>query len=131
MPIILALFLVFSPTPCARVQEEGWLSFTNVLPQYTVYSVDVSFYTLSKKETDDTPTIGALNTKLKVGRDIAVSRDLSFLLGKKVYIEKVGVRWVKDLMHKRYKNRVDILVPSRKMAKKLGVWKNKKLIILY
>jgi len=130
MCIILALFLIFSPTPCTQVQEEVWMCFIDKLPQYTVYTVDVSFYTLSKRETDNTPTIGALNTKLKVGRDIAVSRDLSFLLGKKVYIEKVGVRWVKDLMHKRYKNRVDVLVPSRKMAKKLGVWKNKKLIVL-
>ena len=130
MWLFLALFFVFSPTPCTQVQEEVWMCFIDKLPQYTQYIVDVSFYTLSRRETDSTPTIGALNTKLKVGRDIAVSRDLSFLLGKKVYLEGCGVRWVKDIMNKRYKMRVDVLVPSRKMAKRLGVWKNKKLIVL-
>jgi len=98
--------------------------------KYNTYTVTVSFYTLSRRETDRTPRIGALNTKLKVGRDIAVSRDLMFLLGKRVYIEGFGVKRVADLMNKRFKNMVDVLVPNKKIARKLGIKRNVKMVVL-
>ena len=128
--IIIYFIIIFYPISISSCVQEYYLQFVSSLPQYTIYTVDISFYTLSSTETDNTPTIGALNTKLKIGRDVAVSRNLRFLLGKKVYIEGYGVRTVKDLMNPRYKNRVDILVGSKNLAKKLGIKRNKQLIII-
>jgi len=100
------------------------------LQELTTYQVDVSFYTLSKRETDSTPDRNALNLKPKIGRDIAVSRDLIHLLGKWVYIEGFGVKYVADVMNERYAKTVDILIGNKKHALKLGRIKNVKLIVL-
>lgn len=127
--LLLIIFLII-PIQTYVTHQEYYLKFASQLPQYTQYTVDVTFYSLDKTQTDSTPKIGALNTKLKVGRDIAVSRDLSFLLGKWVYIEGYGKRYVADLMHTRFRNRIDILVPNKKIAQKLGIKRNKKLIII-
>lgn len=127
---LLFLFVIFYPIQSHTCMQEYYLKFINTYPQYTIYKVDVSFYTLSPDETDNSPEKGALNTRLIVGKDVAVSRDLLFLLGKKVYIEGFGIRTVSDVMHKRYKNRIDILVSNKKLAKKLGVKRNVKLVIL-
>ena len=53
-----------------------------------------------------------------------------YLLGKKVYIEGFGVRMVTDLMNAKFKKRVDTLVPNKEMAKRLGIRKNVRLIVL-
>ena len=101
------------------------------LEALTVHKVTVTFYTLSKSECDSTPYINALGKQPVIGRDVAVSRDLIYVLGKRVYIEGFGVRKVTDLMNPRFKNRVDILVSSKKQARRLGKIKNVKLIVLY
>jgi|GEM_PF-3802071 len=100
------------------------------LNKLTVYKVNVTFYSLTKKECDNNPFVNALGLKPIVGRDIAVSRDLIHLLGKYVYIEGYGVRYVTDLMNKRYKKSVDILVPNSKLALKLGRKENVKLVVI-
>ncbi len=97
----------------------------------TVCKVTVTFYTLSKNECDNTPYINALGRKPVIGRDVAVSRDLIYLLGKYVYIEGFGVRKVVDLMNPRFKNRVDILVGGKRQARRLGKIENVKLVVLY
>jgi len=105
-------------------------SYKAQLDDLNYITVDVSFYTLSKSETDNTPYKNALNQTPVIGRDVAVSRDLSFLLGKYIYIEGFGVRKVTDLMNKRFKKHIDILVASKKEAIKLGVVKGVKIIVL-
>jgi len=113
-----------------RLQAENKL-LTRRLKALTVRKVTVTFYTLSESECDNTPYINALGKRPVIGRDVAVSRDLIYLLGKYVYIEGFGVRKVVDLMNARFKNRVDILVSSKKQARRLGKIKDVKLVVLY
>ena len=101
------------------------------LRAFTLHKVTVTFYTLSKSECDNTPYVNALGKRPIIGRDVAISRDLIYLLGKYVYIEGFGVRKVADLMNARFKNRVDILVSSKKQARRLGKIKDVKLVVLY
>lgn len=83
--------------------------------------VSVTMYTIDEKQTDSTPLMTASGFKLdsvrpKKHRIIAVSRDLKKKLkfGQKVRVEGIG-KWdgvyrVEDLMHSRWKNKIDILV---------------------
>ena len=59
--------------------------------------------------------------KPKPGWTVAVSHDLLWMLGKKVYIKGVGVRFVSDLMNERFTNKIDIMVGKVKEAKEFGV----------
>jgi len=70
---------------------------------------------------DDTPQLAALGGLVKPGRTVAVSQDLRRLLGRKVYIEGLGVRVVEDLMHPRFTGRVDLCLPDRDQALAFGV----------
>jgi 3D (Asp-Asp-Asp) domain-containing protein len=83
--------------------------------------VTVTTYTASKNETDNTPLITASGFKLDSlnpakHRIIAVSRDLKskWEFGTKVKILNAGiyngVYQVLDVMNKRFKNRIDILI---------------------
>jgi 3D (Asp-Asp-Asp) domain-containing protein len=83
--------------------------------------VTVTTYTTSKNETDSTPLITASGFKLDSlnpakHRIIAVSRDLKskWKFGTKVKILNAGiyngVYQVLDVMNKRFKNRIDILI---------------------
>ena len=112
-----------------RLQAENKL-LTRRLKTLTVRKVTVTFYTLSKSECDNTPYVNALGKRPIIGRDVAVSRDLIYLLGKYVYIEGFGVRKVTDLMNARFKNRVDILVGSKKQARRLGKIENVRMVVL-
>ena len=84
-------------------------------------TVTLTTYTAVAGETDSTPTITASGFKIDTNnpgkhRIIAISRDLKkkWKFGTKVKIKNAGkyngVYVVKDLMNKRYKNRVDILI---------------------
>jgi 3D (Asp-Asp-Asp) domain-containing protein len=83
--------------------------------------VTLTTYTPSKRETDSSPNITASGYKIdtsnpKKHRIIAVSRDLKkkWKFNQKVRIRKAGkyngVYTVKDVMNKRYKKRIDILI---------------------
>ena len=87
------------------------------------YKVKTTCYNAKTNQCDNTPRIGALNTKIKEGITIAVSHSLKYMLGKYVYIygfegkysKYNGVRKITDLLNKRYKDkRVDILCHSCK-----------------
>jgi len=83
--------------------------------------VTVTTYSPSVEETDSTPLITASGFKInpinpKKQRIIAVSRDLKkkYKFGKKVRITGIGkysgTYTVRDVMNKRYRKRVDILI---------------------
>jgi 3D (Asp-Asp-Asp) domain-containing protein len=83
--------------------------------------VTVTTYTIDPRQTDDTPTITASGFNVgwknpKKHRVIAVSRDLKkrFKFGSYVRLEGCGeydgVYRVEDLMNKRFKKRIDILI---------------------
>jgi 3D (Asp-Asp-Asp) domain-containing protein len=68
--------------------------------------------------------ITATGSRPIVGGTVAVSVDRKHLLGKYITIQGIGDRLVTDLMHPRWKNRVDIYVASEREAKKFGVKKH-------
>ena len=84
--------------------------------------VTLTIYSPSLSQTDSTPNITASGFKIDTSnpskhRIIAVSRDLKkkgWDFGKKVRIKKAGkfdgVYTIRDLMNKRHKNRIDVLV---------------------
>ena len=91
--------------------------------------VTVTTYSVSEGETDSTPLLTASGFKInpknpKKHRIIAVSRDLKrkYRFGQKVKITNAGkyngVYVVRDLMHPRWKKKIDILInPSDKQTK--------------
>jgi len=92
-------------------------------------TVTVTTYTIDPKQTDDEPLITASGFKLdslNPGRHkiIAISRDLKkkFKFGQKVKITGIGkhsgIYVIRDLMNKRWKKKVDILInPEDKHTK--------------
>ena len=95
--------------------------------------VSLSTYKADTAETDSTPLITASGFKLdslnpKKHRVIAISRDLKelFAFGDKVILTNAGkfngVWFVHDVMNKRYKNKIDILInPSDRQLSLDGV----------
>lgn len=84
------------------------------------WDVEISAYTARPQETNDDPQNTTLMQKPVPGWTIAVSQDLKFLLGKRVYIPGHGVRLVNDLMNRRYETTIDILVGNVKQANEIG-----------
>ena len=87
-------------------------------------SVTLTTYTASVRETDSTPLVTASGFKLsrknqKKHRVVAVSRDLKkkYKFGEKIRVKGAGkldgVYVVHDLMNKRYKKRIDILINKK------------------
>ena len=95
--------------------------------------VTLSTYKADTAETDSTPLVTASGLKLdslnpKKHRVIAISRDLKalFAFGDKVILTNAGkfngVWFIHDVMNKRYKNKIDILInPSDRQLSLKGV----------
>jgi 3D (Asp-Asp-Asp) domain-containing protein len=95
--------------------------------------VTLTTYTIDPLQTDDTPLITASGFKLdsinpRKHRIIAISRDLKKALGfgDKVRLANAGrfngVWYVRDLMNKRFKNKIDVLInPDGRHTKLYGV----------
>ena len=95
--------------------------------------VSLSTYKADTTETDSTPLVTASGLKLdslnpKKHRVIAISRDLKalFAFGDKVILTNAGkfngVWFIHDVMNKRYKNKIDILInPSDRQLSLKGV----------
>lgn len=89
---------------------------------YDVQKVTVTAYTPAKRETNSNPGHTAVLWQPKPGM-IAVSRDLlrnGWAFGSKVYIEGLGVFFVGDLMNKRHKGSIDVLLFNREAARVFG-----------
>jgi len=99
----------------------------------SVKVVSLSTYRADTAETDSTPLITASGFKLdslnpKKHRVIAISRDLKalFAFGDKVILTNAGkfngVWIIHDVMNKRYRNKIDILInPSDRQMSLKGV----------
>ena len=93
------------------------------------WRVTLTTYTIDPTQTDSTPLVTASGFKLDSinpsrHRVIAVSRDLKhkFKFGSKVKLQNAGkyngVWYVRDIMNKRFTNKIDILVnPDSKHTK--------------
>ncbi len=91
----------------------------------------VTFYTPSSDETDSTPHITASGARVRSGI-CAISRDLEefgFTFGRSIYVEGLGSFEIQDRMHRRWKNRIDILVMSKRQARRLGKIENVNVIL--
>lgn len=101
------------------------LNLEPIKEQY--YIVKATMYTIEKRQTDNTPLITASGFNLhptnpKKDKVIAISRDLqdSLKFGTKVRLENAGEYdgeyIVEDLMNKRFKKRIDILINPKERA---------------
>lgn len=96
--------------------------------EYRLQGVTITAYSPSINETDSTPYKTAIMESPKVGWTCAVSRDLDYLLGKKIYIVSLGVFKVNDLMNKRFSKRVDLCM-GKEDAINFGIEKKDVIII--
>lgn len=87
----------------------------------TITHVTLTYYHPVKEQCDDQPLITADGSKIDLSRlkkgEIrwcAISRDLLWLFPKnkpkRIWIEGYGIYEVRDVMHKRQKHKVDILL---------------------
>ena len=122
--IILAIVMVCLPYEMER--EE--LRINTMIETITPEIVTLTTYRANEAETDSTPDITASGFKItnpKKHRIIAVSRDLKkkYKFGQKIRIvgagKYSGTYRVQDVMNKRYKNRIDILIGANDKQTKL------------
>lgn len=122
--IILSIVMVFLPYEMEMKEKEISKMIEGITPDI----VTLTTYTASESETDSTPNITASGFKItnpKKHRIIAVSRDLKRKMkwGSKVRIVGAGkydgTYRVHDLMNKRYRKRIDILIGHNDKQTKL------------
>ena len=122
--IILSIVMVFLPYEMER--EE--LRVNEMIETITPEIVTLTTYKATEAETDSTPNITASGFKItnpKKHRIIAVSRDLKkkYKFGQKIRIvgagKYSGTYRVQDVMNKRYRKRIDILVGANDKQTKL------------
>ena len=118
--MILSLVLMALPIKMDMIEKEAEKIIKDVEPDI----VTVTTYAPSVEECDSTPLITASGFKInpnnpKKHRIIAVSRDLKrkYKFGKKVRITGIGklsgTYTVRDVMNKRYRKRIDILIGTK------------------
>jgi 3D (Asp-Asp-Asp) domain-containing protein len=84
--------------------------------------VAVTAYNPVKEQCDDDPLVTASNNRVRPGI-VAVSQDLfeqGWRFGRQVYIEGHGVFTIDDKMGPRARNRMDVLLFSKRKAKEFG-----------
>lgn len=119
MNINLIILFTLLLLPCKIQQKE--LKINYLIPTLKPEIVTVTTYTPSVEECDSTPNITASGFKIdtlnpKRHKIIAVSRDLKskWKFGTKIRITGMGkyngIYIVEDVMNKRYKKRIDILI---------------------
>ncbi len=126
--ILVGSFYILRPDPKTRAIV---MQYPFVLKSDKV--VSLSTYKADTAETDSTPLVTASGFKLdslnpKKHRVIAISRDLKelFAFGDKVKLTNAGkfngIWFVHDVMNKRYRNKIDILInPSDRQISLEGV----------
>lgn len=83
--------------------------------------VNISMYTISADETDSNPYETATGDEAIPGKTCAVSRDMRHLLGEHIYVSRLGKDLlVNDIMNKRFKKSIDVVVYTKKKAIKFG-----------
>jgi 3D (Asp-Asp-Asp) domain-containing protein len=127
--ILIVLVFMFLPYESTIQQLETKPEIEKVDEVIPPDVVTLTTYSVSEGETDTTPLITASGFKInpnnpKRHRIIAVSRDLKrkYKFGEKVRIEGAGkyngIYTIRDLMHPRWKKKIDILInPSDRHTK--------------
>ena len=115
--VILSFILFILPMEINMMEKKIQMEIKGIEPDI----VTVTTYSPTVEQTDSTPLITASGfeinpTNPKKHRIVAVSRDLKkkYKFGKKVRITGIGklsgTYTIRDVMNKRYKKRVDILI---------------------
>jgi len=124
---LICCFLILLP------REKNGVVLKYALDLKPLNKVSLTTYTTDISETDSFPLITASGMHLdsanpKKGRIIAISRDLQkiFSFGDKVKLSNAGkfngIWFIRDLMNKKYKNKIDILInPSDRQMSLEGV----------
>jgi 3D (Asp-Asp-Asp) domain-containing protein len=135
MKILLSLLLMFPLL--AGIGSGVKIASTFSTVKSLALTVTLTTYTVDPSQTDNTPLITASGFKLdnlnpRRHRVIAISRDLKarFKFGSRVRITNAGrfngVYVVRDLMNKRFRRKIDILInPEDKHTKLTNVIINK------
>jgi 3D (Asp-Asp-Asp) domain-containing protein len=132
--LILSFIVLFLPSELKNEEERMEAYISSVAPSEVV---TVTTYTPSVEECDSTPLITASGFKINEGnprrhRIVAVSRDLKrkYKFGTKLRIKGAGkydgTYTVRDVMNKRFRKRIDILVNKRDKqtkVKKVKIYK--------
>jgi 3D (Asp-Asp-Asp) domain-containing protein len=122
--IILSIVLICLPYEMEKEEVRINKMIETIKPEI----VTLTTYKASEGETDSTPNITASGFKItnpNKHRIIAVSRDLKkkYKFGQKIRITNAGkyngTYRVHDVMNKRYKNRIDILIGHNEKQTKL------------
>jgi len=112
-----------------KAENESLLLVVSAYRLSTTYNVTMYGYTAREKETNNDPTNTAIMEKPIPGWTIAVSHDLKFLLGKRVYIPGRGVFYANDLMNERHTMSIDILFGTVEEAKRFGVQEGEMILL--
>ena len=124
---ILSFIILFLPSELRREEARVNEYISSVAPSEVV---TLTTYTPTAEECDSTPLVTASGFKIneknpKRHRIVAVSRDLKrkYKFGTKLRIKGAGkydgTYVVRDVMNKRFRNRIDILVGKRDKQTKL------------
>jgi 3D (Asp-Asp-Asp) domain-containing protein len=127
---VMILFLLLFPKAIGHNNLIREIPVSKHVEPTKVEVVTLTTYSPTEGETDSTPNITASGFKIDIDNPkkhkiIAVSRDLKrkWKFNQKVRIRKAGkyngVYTVKDVMNKRHKKRIDILVGSKEKPIKL------------
>jgi 3D (Asp-Asp-Asp) domain-containing protein len=114
---ILSFILFILPMEIDMMEKKIEMEIKDIIPDI----VTVTTYSPTIEQTDSTPLVTASGFKInpnnpKKQRIVAVSRDLKkkYKFGKKIRITGIGklsgTYTIRDVMNKRYKKRVDILI---------------------
>ena len=105
--VLISVFLMFSHE----------IVVVNETASYELRSAQVTGYTSSSEETDDTPFLTAAQTKTRPGV-IACPRDIPFFT--KVEIDGI-IYFCEDRLNLRHTNRFDIWFPTKSEALEWGI----------
>jgi 3D (Asp-Asp-Asp) domain-containing protein len=129
MKALIALSLVITPIASGSVGVSSFNPSPSPKPAEDSIVVTMTTYTVSRSQTDSNPYETAsgfiLNKKNpKKHRVIAISRDLkdTFAFGDSVYVEAgkySGKYVVHDVMNKRFKKKIDLLINPKDEGVKL------------
>jgi len=89
-------------------------------------------YNAVSAQTDSDPDVTACMDSPTIG-SIAVSQDLYFrgwTCGKRVHVKGLGIFTIKDVMHQRKTNQIDIVKRTRKQALTFGVVRGLNAVLL-
>ena len=123
MKVITVLIAVFLCTTTAYSSTHKNVSVRNISNKQRI-AATVTAYTPDPRENGGKGKKSgtAIGTRIRPGI-VAVSRDLlksGWNFGDKVHIEGLGVFTIEDTMHQRHSRTIDVAVPNKSEAQKIG-----------